>query len=92
MSKKPNVRINKVYTRTGDSGKTNLIDKKNLLKSDLRIMCYGEVDELNSNLVLFQIHLANQSFQIFYHLVLIHQLSLNHNLQNIWFNYFFRRN
>ena len=50
MSKKPNIRINKVYTRKGDSGKTNLIDKKNLLKSDLRVVCYGEVDELNSNL------------------------------------------
>tara|TARA_B100000427_G_scaffold145722_1_gene121192 strand:+ start:190 stop:777 length:588 start_codon:yes stop_codon:yes gene_type:complete len=50
MSKKPNIRINKVYTRKGDSGKTNLIDKKNLLKSDLRVVCYGEVDELNSSL------------------------------------------
>ena len=50
MSKKPNIRINKVYTRKGDSGKTNLIDKKNLLKSDLRVVCYGEVDELNSTL------------------------------------------
>ena len=50
MSKKPNIRINKVYTRKGDSGRTNLIDKKNLLKSDLRVVCYGEVDELNSSL------------------------------------------
>ena len=48
MSKKPNIRINKVYTRKGDAGKTNLIDKKNLSKSDLRVSCYGEVDELNS--------------------------------------------
>ena len=50
MSKKPNIRINKVYTRKGDYGKTCLIDKKDLLKSDLRVTCYGEVDELNSNL------------------------------------------
>ena len=60
MSKKPNIKINKVYTRKGDSGKTSLIDKKNLLKSDLRIVCYGEVDELNSNLG-FCASLLNQS-------------------------------
>ena len=50
MSKKPNIRINKVYTRKGDSGKTDLIDQKKVLKSDIRIDCYGEVDELNSNI------------------------------------------
>ena len=60
MSKKPNIRINKVYTRKGDSGKTNLIDKKNLLKSDLRVTCYGEVDELNSSLG-FCVSLINKS-------------------------------
>ena len=60
MSKKPNIRINKVYTRRGDSGKTQLIDKKDLLKSDLRVACYGEVDELNSSLG-FCIALAKQS-------------------------------
>ena len=50
MSKKPNIRINKVYTRKGDSGKTDLIDQKKVLKSDIRIDCYGEVDELNSSI------------------------------------------
>jgi len=50
MSKKPNIRINKVYTRKGDSGKTDLIDQKKVPKSDIRIDCYGEVDELNSSL------------------------------------------
>tara|TARA_B100000519_G_C14148964_1_gene393604 strand:- start:267 stop:854 length:588 start_codon:yes stop_codon:yes gene_type:complete len=60
MSKKPNIKINKVYTRKGDLGKTSLIDRNNLLKSDLRIVCYGEVDELNSNLG-FCVSLLNQS-------------------------------
>ena len=50
MSKKPNIRINKVYTKKGDSGKTDLIDQKKVLKSDIRIDCYGEIDELNSSL------------------------------------------
>ena len=50
MKKKPNIQINKVYTRKGDSGKTQLIDKGNISKSNIRVDCYGEVDELNSNL------------------------------------------
>ena len=50
MSKKPNIRINKVYTRTGDSGTTRLVDQTSVLKSDTRVECYGEIDELNSSL------------------------------------------
>ena len=50
MGKKPNIRINKVYTRKGDSGKTDLIDQRKVPKSDIRIDCYGEIDELNSSL------------------------------------------
>ena len=50
MPKKPNIRINKVYTRTGDSGTTRLVDQTSVLKSDIRVECYGEVDELNSSL------------------------------------------
>jgi cob(I)alamin adenosyltransferase len=36
----------KIYTKTGDSGKTSLIGGKRVLKSDLRIEAYGTVDEL----------------------------------------------
>ncbi len=32
----------------GDSGETNLIDGSKVLKCDLRVECYGEVDELSS--------------------------------------------
>ncbi len=38
----------KIYTKTGDEGKTSLIGGTKLLKSDLRIEAYGTVDELNS--------------------------------------------
>lgn len=38
----------KIYTKTGDKGKTSLIGGTKVLKSDLRIESYGTVDELNS--------------------------------------------
>ncbi len=36
----------KIYTKTGDAGKTSLIGGKRVLKSDARIEAYGTVDEL----------------------------------------------
>ena len=38
----------KIYTKTGDTGKTSLIGGTKILKNDLRIETYGTVDELNS--------------------------------------------
>lgn len=38
----------KVYTGTGDKGKTSLFSGERLMKSDLRVEVYGEIDELNS--------------------------------------------
>jgi cob(I)alamin adenosyltransferase len=40
----------KIYTKTGDGGKTSLFDNSRVWKSDERIMSYGAVDELNSSL------------------------------------------
>jgi cob(I)alamin adenosyltransferase len=42
----------KIYTKTGDKGETGLIGGKRVLKSDPRIVAYGAVDELNSNIGL----------------------------------------
>jgi len=39
---------NKIYTKTGDKGKTSLIGGTKISKSHLRIEAYGTVDELNS--------------------------------------------
>lgn len=38
----------KIYTKTGDAGKTSLIGGTKVSKSHLRIETYGTVDELNS--------------------------------------------
>jgi len=50
MSKKINITIDKVYTKKGHKGATEIIGEKGVFKSDLRIICYGEVDELNSSI------------------------------------------
>lgn len=42
------VRINRVYTRAGDSGETALGGGQRVPKESLRIEAYGTVDELNS--------------------------------------------
>jgi cob(I)alamin adenosyltransferase len=42
----------KIYTRTGDKGKTGLIGGTRVLKSDVRISTYGQIDELNANVGL----------------------------------------
>ena len=47
-----NIRINKVYTRTGDAGKTRLIGGEKRWKDDARVEAYGTVDELNSEIGL----------------------------------------
>ncbi len=44
------VTINKVYTKTGDDGKTSLGNFERVAKYDLRVEAYGTVDELNSHL------------------------------------------
>ncbi len=46
----------KIYTRTGDKGKTALLGGKRVKKSDIRIEAYGNIDELNSYLGLIRDH------------------------------------
>jgi cob(I)alamin adenosyltransferase len=41
------VRLNRIYTRTGDDGTTGLGDGQRRQKFDSRVSAYGEVDELN---------------------------------------------
>ena len=46
------VRLTRIYTRTGDSGETSLGDGTRVPKTDARVVAYGAVDELNSQLGL----------------------------------------
>jgi len=44
----------KIYTKTGDQGKTSLLGGTRVLKSHIRINAYGTVDELNAHLGLLK--------------------------------------
>ena len=42
------VKLNKIYTRTGDDGTTGLVDGSRRSKADARMQAIGDVDEANS--------------------------------------------
>ena len=42
------VKLTKIYTRTGDDGTTGLVRGPRRSKADLRVECFGTVDEANS--------------------------------------------
>jgi cob(I)alamin adenosyltransferase len=44
------VKLNKIYTKTGDDGTTGLVRGPRRLKYDLRVNCFGTVDEANSSI------------------------------------------
>jgi cob(I)alamin adenosyltransferase len=50
------VKLNKIYTRTGDDGTTGLGTGERRLKSDLRVDAYGTVDEANACIGMARIH------------------------------------
>ncbi len=53
------VKLNKIYTRTGDKGTTALVSGPRRLKHDLRVEAYGTVDETNSAIGVARLHTAN---------------------------------
>ncbi len=52
------VSLNKIYTKTGDGGKTRLGDNSQVEKFDPRVEAYGEVDELNALLGIARCHIG----------------------------------
>lgn len=50
------VKLNKIYTRTGDDGTTGLVDGSRRGKNDARIAAYGTVDEANSAIGMARLH------------------------------------
>jgi cob(I)alamin adenosyltransferase len=52
------VTLNRIYTRTGDAGKTRLATGQSVSKTDLRVEAYGSVDETNACIGLARVHLT----------------------------------
>jgi cob(I)alamin adenosyltransferase len=48
--------LNKIYTRTGDDGTTALGSGRRVAKYDLRVECYGTLDETNAAIGLARLH------------------------------------
>lgn len=53
----------KIYTKTGDKGKTSLIGGTKVAKNHLRIESYGTIDELNSFIGLVSDYLTDASIK-----------------------------
>lgn len=52
------VKLNKIYTKTGDAGTTGLGTGERVRKDTLRISAYGTVDETNATIGMVRLHLA----------------------------------
>ena len=50
------VKLNKIYTRTGDKGETSLVNGYRVSKHSLRPAAFGSVDEVNSVLGVCRLH------------------------------------
>ena len=59
--KEPKIRISKVYTKKGDDGSTYLIGGEQVSKNDIRVIAYGDLDELNVCVGVCANHLKNHS-------------------------------
>jgi len=55
------VRLNKIYTRTGDAGDTGLVDGSRVSKADPRLKAIGDVDEANSAIGLAALKLRDEA-------------------------------
>ncbi len=52
------VKLNKIYTRTGDDGTTGLGSGKRVAKFNLRVESFGTVDEANACIGMARLHTA----------------------------------
>jgi len=58
------VKLNKIYTKTGDDGTTGLAAGGRRLKCDLRVAAYGTVDEASACIGIARIHTAGSHPEI----------------------------
>jgi len=58
------VKLNRIYTRTGDDGTTGLGDGSRRLKTDARIVAMGSVDEANAALGLARLYVNGDANEL----------------------------
>ncbi len=58
------VKLNKIYTKTGDDGTTGLVSGQRVAKDDLRVEAFGSVDEVNAAIGLARSRLKQNNPQI----------------------------
>jgi cob(I)alamin adenosyltransferase len=58
------VKLNRIYTRTGDDGSTGLTTGPRRPKFDLRVAAYGTVDETNACIGLARLHAATEDAEV----------------------------
>lgn len=56
------VKLNKIYTRTGDDGTSGLVDGSRVSKDCPRMVAIGDIDELNSAIGLAVVALGDSEF------------------------------
>lgn len=61
MCAHPMVHLSRIYTKSGDTGTTQLGDGSTLPKHHLRVAAYGNIDELNSVIGLMLVHGVEES-------------------------------
>ena len=54
------VKLNRIYTKTGDDGSTGLVRGPRRPKYDLRVEAYGTIDEANACIGMARLHSATQ--------------------------------
>lgn len=55
------VKLNKIYTRTGDDGSTGLVDGSRIAKDAPRMAAIGDVDELNAAMGVVALHVLGEA-------------------------------
>ena len=64
------VKLNKIYTRTGDEGETSLVGGARVAKHALRPTAFGAVDETNAMLGICRLHTAELAEQSFHQMLM----------------------
>jgi cob(I)alamin adenosyltransferase len=55
------VKLNRIYTRTGDDGSTGLVDGSRITKDAPRMTAIGDVDELNAAIGMVALHVDGEA-------------------------------